>query len=139
MSDAHGQAFSLLAPGHPLLLPPATSCKLHLHTFGQRQSRWGTVSCGQCPGQAQGSSTTAPQHHTAPMPLSIQDHPHAVPPEPNRPALVLAWGGHQEPFRPPGPPWAESNSLQLFEGTLMTQLQDIARCMRVLTSCIDYR
>lgn len=35
-------------------------------------------------------------------PLSVQKHPHAVAPEPDRPALG---NGHQEPLRAPGPPW----------------------------------
>jgi hypothetical protein len=35
---------------------------------------------------------------------SIQNHPRAVPPEPGRPAAST---GHQEPLRPPGPPWRD--------------------------------
>lgn len=65
-------------------------------------------------------------------PLPIQHHPHAVPPEPERPAAST---GHQEPPRPPGPLWVGSNSLQHFGGGQMTQFQDMQNTQSQRTMC----
>lgn len=120
-TDAVGQAFSLLAPGHSSkkLLAPArckTTCTfLHTlsHSTAQQTKQVGHVLLlGQCP-----TLTLYLKVSTAHMRCHLSQD-----------GQELA-DGHQEQTWPAwtrtGPHWSGSNSLQHLGGDQMTQLQDM--------------